>query len=142
MRLSLVAFAITLLVGCRDHEHPAAAPPRSAAANPVQNEMRLLTSALEATVGGIGRGDVRSVEHEVHRVHLAKQATDEAIRAGSYRLPRNPGRLSDFRALDEAFHDDLERLVEASRRNDVNAAAQALSALVQRCDGCHRDFRP
>jgi hypothetical protein len=118
---------------------PAAAPP---AANPVQHEMRLLTSALETAVRSIGQGDVRPVAHELHRVHLAKEATQAAIEAGRYRTPRNPEQLERFRALDEAFHGDLGRLVQASSRNDVAATAEALGAVLQRCQGCHSQFRP
>jgi cytochrome c556 len=122
------------------HEATASAQP-SAVLNPVQNEMQLLTTALEGAVRGIGLGDVRAVEHDLHRVHLAKEATGAALQSGSYKPPKNPDQLERFRALDEAFHGDLERLVDASHRNDVPGTAAALGTVMQACQGCHSEFR-
>lgn len=103
--------------------------------------MRLLTAALETAVRGIGAGDVRPVEHALHQVHAAKEATGAALRSGAYRLPRNPDRVQRFSELDEAFHGGLERLVEASQRNDVAATADALGVVMRGCQGCHGEFR-
>lgn len=140
---SLVLAAILAhLGGCEDHAgHVAPTLSAAPASNPVQHEMRLLTGALETAVRGIGQGDVRPVAHALHRVHLAKDATEAAIRAGRYRPPRNPERLDQFHALDEAFHAELGRLVQASARNDVAATATALGAVLQGCQGCHTEFR-
>jgi cytochrome c556 len=136
--LLLVLFA----AGCHDHSDHAPPPaPRGPAANPVQAEMRLLSAALETAVRGIGTGDVRAVEHELHRVHAAKEATEAALHGGAYRLPRNPDRVDRFRELDEAFHGGLERLVEASHRNDVAATADAVGGVLRGCQGCHGEFR-
>ncbi len=117
---------------------PTAAPP----ANAVQHEMRLLTAALEAAVRAIGARDVRGLKPELHRVHKAKDATEAALADGSYRLPKNPEQLETFRALDEAFHEQLRPLVIASSHNDVPAAAKALGDILQSCQGCHAVFRP
>ena len=75
-------------------------------------------------------------------VRASMEATAAALRDGTYRPPRNPDRLAAFEALDEAFHVDLERLVEASQRNDVGGAAAALGSVLQACQGCHSEFRP
>lgn len=163
----LVAFALTSTLGCKQRDEARAPAPGSATAqgssaphgateahrpseavdalapgNPVQNEMRLLTSILQATVGGIGARDVRPIEHELHRLHAAKEATEAALHDGSYRLPKNPDQLAAFAALDEAFHKDLEALVEASHANDVPRAVDALGAILHGCEGCHATFRP
>lgn len=138
LALLLLLFA----AGCHDHsDHSPPPAPRGPAANPVQAEMRLLTAALETAVRGIGAGDVRPVEHALHRVHAAKEATGAALRSGAYRLPRNPDRVQRFGELDEAFHGGLERLVEASQRNDVAATADALGVVLRGCQGCHGEFR-
>ena len=118
---------------------PADAPP---AGNVVQIEMRMLTSILEATVRGIGAGDVRPIEHELHRLHEAKEATEAALHSGAYTLPKNPAGLEQFEAMDEAFHTQLGALVTASKANDVPAAAEALGAIVRGCPACHAVFRP
>lgn len=165
VRLLLVAGCLALLAACEkpesraapsalapsavhghsDEAHEAApsatAPPASAPSNPVQKEMQLLTAALEGAVRGIGMGDVRAVEHDLHRVHAAKEATEEALKSGGYKPPKNPDKLERFEALDGAFHTTLERLVEASKQNDVPATAAALGTALQACQGCHSEFR-
>ncbi len=147
-------------VGCRkdaappggstahDSAAPSAPAPGSAEApalppgNVVQTEMRLMTTILEATVRGIGARDVRGIDHELHRLHAAKEATAAAVRDGSYKLPKNPEQVATFETMDEAFHKHLEALVYASRDNDVPRAAEALGAILRGCEGCHATFRP
>jgi hypothetical protein len=118
-------------------QSPPLPPPGSA----VQTEMRMLTSILEATVRAIGARDVRPIEHELHRLHAAKQATTAALRDGSYKLPKNPEQVDAFVAMDEAFHEHLGALVSASHANDVPRTAEALGAIVRGCEGCHAMFR-
>ena len=140
MRTIAVILCLTTLLGCPEHAQHEAAP-SAAGGNPVQNEMKLLSTALEGAVRRIGQGDVRPVEHDLHRVHAAKEATEKALHGGQYRLPKNPDQVERFHTLDEAFHRDLERLVHASQQNDVDAAAKALGELIQSCQGCHSQFR-
>jgi hypothetical protein len=116
--------------------------PETPAANPVQAEMRLLTAALEGTVRGIGLGDVRGVQHDLHRVHAARAQTEAALHDGRYRPPSHADQLERFVELDEAFHAELETLAAASARNDVPATAEALGRVTSRCQGCHAEFRP
>jgi hypothetical protein len=143
--LTLVIFAAVAIACHGPGAHAPVGRGQSAgpvpAANPVQSEMRLLTRALEAAVRGVGAGDVRAAEHELHHVHAAKEATEAALREGRYRPPKNPDRLDHFRERDEAFHRDLEGLAEASHRNDVSAAAEALGVVMRGCQGCHAEFR-
>ncbi|MCC6874378.1 MAG: cytochrome c [Sandaracinaceae bacterium] len=122
-------------------QHTGADEPLPPGVNPVQAEMRALTDALQATVRGIGAGDVRAVEHDLHRVHAARERTDAALAAGTYRPPVHPERLDRFRELDAAFHADLERLAGASHRNDVPAAADAFGAVMRGCPRCHAEHR-
>lgn len=124
-----------------DHAAPAPAPMPPPPANEVQTEMRLLATAMETAVRGIGTGDVREVEHALHRVHAAKQATEAAVESGRWRPARNADRLEAFASMDEAFHAHLERLVVASAANDVAATAVALGDAVRACEGCHAMFR-
>lgn len=110
--------------------------------NPVQVEMRLMTQILEVTVRAIGARDVRPIEHELHRLHAAKEATSAAVTSGAYKLPKNADNVAGFTAMDEAFHEDLGALVTASRANDVPGAAEALGAIMRGCQGCHAAYRP
>lgn len=101
----------------------------------------MMTSILEATVRGIGAGDVRSIDEQLHRLHAAKEATAAAVKSGTYKLPKQPENVAAFIALDDAFHEHLGALVTASRANDVPAAAEALGAIMRGCQGCHQTFR-
>ena len=143
----MLLFAMTLgctLLGC-DRKQPASTSTSGSAipppGNPVQTEMRILTSILEATVRAIGARDVRPLEQELHGLHAAKEATTTALRNGSYKLPKNPEQLDAFVAMDEAFHVHLGALVSASHANDIPGAADALGAIVRGCEGCHARFR-
>ena len=64
------------------------------------------------------------------------------LESGAYRLPKNPEQVARFRELDTAFHGGLERLVDASHRNDLPATAAAVGVVLQGCPGCHSEFRP
>lgn len=131
---------------------PAVAPPPAAAApaaadcaapvgaNPVQTEMRRLECALEQAVVAIGRDDLPLIARQLHVVHAAKEATAKAIADGTW-VPAT-GDVKAFVALDEAFHGELEALVEASMARDHGAAAAALGRTLGACQGCHATFRP
>jgi len=129
-----------------DHAaHVVPAAPASDAAGPanvVQTEMRMLTQILEATVRGIGAGDVSGIDEQLHELHGAKEATTAAVKGGTYKLPKNSENVAAFEQMDEAFHEQLVGLVKASRANDVPAAAEALGQIVRSCNGCHAMFRP
>lgn len=152
MRRSSLALLVlgAVALGCHEdqdshHGHGAAAPSSAASgppANPVQAEMRLLSEALAGAVHAVGRGDVRGVEHDLHRVHGAKEATEAAVKSGKWAPPKNADELERFRELDRAFHDELEKIVAASRANDVAGVAAGTGRALSACQGCHSDFRP
>lgn len=148
MRASFVVVTLLLAVGssgCPAHSDSGAGEQVSATSttppNPVQREMRTLTSALELSVRAIGAGDLRGVEHELHKVDEAREATEAALHSGAYRLPKNADRIEEFARRDEAFHRDLEHFAQACRDNDVAAAAEALGPVLRGCPTCHTDFR-
>lgn len=154
------AMAMTLgVAACHEHgkhDHGAASPahdhahattatppkvPSAPAQNPVQHEMRLLLEAMQQVVAGIALGDVRAVPDVLHRVHAAKEDTAAALSSGSYEPPKNGDDVARFTAMDEAFHGELVKLVQASAKNDIAATVEAFSATMRGCDGCHTEFR-
>ena len=136
---SLLLATLLLAAACPRHNSPSSVS--APIGNAVQVEMQLLTVALESAVRGVGVGDVRPVEHALHQVHVAREATAAALASGSYRPKRNADRLADFEALDTAFHAHLESLVTASRANDIPRTVEALGAALSACQGCHSQFR-
>ena len=77
----------------------------------------------------------------MHVVHGARELTEHAVESGAYKLSRNGDKLEAFKALDESFHAELEKLVAAARANDSIATSTALGAVMGRCEGCHAQFR-
>lgn len=161
LRRGAAALLVTALAGgmamaCRgaepERQSPAGAPEPAPAAqgtgmqpdaalNPVQREMRLLLEALQGTVAAIADDDLARVPVLIHGVHDAKDATEAALDDGSYRPPKNPDNIAAFKAMDEAFHQQLVGLVKAAQANDLVATTDNLSAVLRGCQGCHAMFR-
>ncbi len=150
----LLALAVTA-AGCKGaHDTPSTnATPTPAheehtvvdaapAANAVQSEMLLLTEAMRDSVTAIGYGRLGDIPEAVERVHHAKEATEQALESGNYKLRKNGDDLKGFTELDEAFHGELEKLVEKAKANDAVATSTQLGVVLSKCDGCHSRFRP
>jgi hypothetical protein len=150
MRRLLVALTLTASLvdsGCtrRADERASASVGADAAppgTNAVQAEMRLLHEAMRDSVTAIAFGRPAEIPERLHPVHAARERTEAALESGAYRLPKNADRLDAFRALDESFHDQLEKLVATAGSNDVEATASQLGVLIGTCNGCHVQFRP
>jgi cytochrome c556 len=96
---------------------------------------------MHAMLSGIARGDVRAAPAVFEDVDRAKQATEAAVESGRYIPARNGNQLARFRELDEAFHGDLEKMLEVAARNDIPGTAEAFGSTVRRCQSCHAEFR-
>lgn len=123
------------------HDHGPAPAVSAEGGNAVQNEMRLLHTAMRDAVTAIAMDDLASIPPSLHRVHMARDLTDKAVASGSYKPPKNPDRVKEFRELDEAFHAELVKLLGAARANDSKATAAQLGVVLGKCSGCHADFR-
>lgn len=149
--------AALALAGC-DHDHggaaahdhgpaeAAAVPSTSAAAplppgNPVQEEMRALHEATRDWVTFVANGQLSLIPPTIPRIHAARQVTERALADGSYHPPKNGQALEDFKRQDEAFHDELVRLLQAARANDLPGASRQLGVIIQGCTSCHVKFR-
>jgi hypothetical protein len=108
-------------------------------ANAVQTEMRRLECALQHAIVAIGRDDLPSIATWIGVVHEARTETEKALDSGAY---KPAGDVQAFAALDQAFHGDLEKLVEASAAKDHAAVTAALGRALGQCQGCHAVFRP
>lgn len=148
--------AALILVGCEhdhggvdDHDHgagTAAVPTGSVASaappgNPVQEEMRALHEAARDWVTFVANGQLSLIPPTIPRIHAARQVTERALADGSYRPPKNGHLLQDFVRQDEAFHDELVRLLKAARQDDLPAATRQLGVIMEGCTSCHVKFR-
>jgi cytochrome c556 len=109
--------------------------------NAVQNEMRVLHEAMRDTVSAIALGTLSTIPERLHAVHAARNATEKALESGTYKLPKNSDQLEAFKALDESFHVELEKLLAGATANDPVATSTALGSVMGRCEGCHALYR-
>jgi|GEM_PF-1826681 len=109
--------------------------------NVVQREMRSLESAMHAILTAIANNQLAPIAEKLFAIHEFRDATEKEIHEGRYHPPHEPGGIEAFIAADTAFHDDLVRLVKASRANDLKAATAAYGVIVNGCTSCHSRFR-
>lgn len=109
--------------------------------NAVQNEMRLLHEAMRDSVSALALGTLSTIPERLHGVHRARELTEKAIENRTYVLAKNGDQLAAFKALDQSFHGELEKLVAAASANDPIATATALGFVMSRCEACHAQFR-
>lgn len=108
--------------------------------NAVQKEMQALHALTVTALTAIENGELAAIPPAVHPVHLLKSETEKALASGAWK-PKQGGTTHDFIREDEAFHPLLVKLVQASKKNDVQAASKALGEVIQGCTACHVKFR-
>lgn len=114
----------------------------SEASNPVQAEMRLLTEAARDWVTAIAQHDLGSVPEGIARVHAARLVTEQALSSGAYAPPKGgAAAVEAFVRQDEAFHDELVKLLQAAKANDLPAATRQLGVVLEGCTTCHMQYR-
>lgn len=155
--LLLLVVSSVSWVGCRQVDEsssaPASGPPAAAAdvqpegpragttseaSNPVQAEMRLLTEATRDWVTAIAQHDLGSIPDGIARVHAARLVTEQALSSGAYVPPKGgAAAVEAFVRQDEAFHDELVKLLQASKANDLPATTRQLGVVLEGCTTCH-----
>ena len=162
----LIASALALLAACPSSSSPPTAtvprdvqagspdastpaPPRPtsptdaavAAQNPVQAEMRVLHQASRDWVSAIANNTLDVIPSSIGAIHQARMVTEQAVEAGQYQPPKNGSLRSEFAKQDEAFHDELVKLLRAARAKDLPATTKQLGVVLEGCTACHQRFR-
>lgn len=109
--------------------------------NAVQKEMQALHRLIVTALGAIESGDTTTIPSAIHQVHEAKGETEKAIASGAWKPARADATVADFVKTDEAFHGELVKLLQASKKNDVVATTKQLGAVLDGCTSCHVRFR-
>lgn len=117
------------------------ASPAPAAPNAVQQEMQALHGLVVTSLVAIESGDTTAIPAAIRQVHEAKGVTEKAITSGAWKPPRADATVADFVKTDEAFHDELVKLLQASKKNDVTATTKQLGVVLEGCTSCHVRFR-
>lgn len=133
MRTSLVLLALCSL--------SALAADAGTSPNAVQKEMQALHLLMVTTLVAIENNTLSTIPTAIHQVHEAKGETEKAIKSGSWKPPRADTTVADFVKADEAFHDELVKLLQASKKNDVTATTRQLGVVLDGCTSCHVRFR-
>lgn len=126
------------------HDEPAATAAKSALpppANPVQAEMRALHEATRDWVTAVAQNELASIPPGISKVHSARMVTEKALEKGEYKPPKAGSDLEAFKREDEAFHDELVKLLQASKRNDLPGATKQLGTVLEGCTSCHQKYR-
>ncbi|MGM0577101.1 MAG: cytochrome c [Myxococcota bacterium] len=109
--------------------------------NAVQQEMRLLDDAMGEILTLIANDALHGIPERLERVHPARQLTATAIEQGVYAPPARSDDVEGFVDRDDAFHEDLKALLQAAKKDDLEAATDAYQGLVEGCTDCHTTYR-
>ena len=109
--------------------------------NAVQKEMQALHQLVVTALVAIENDALATIPAAIHQVHEAKGETEKAITTGAWKPPRADATVSDFVKTDEAFHGELVKLLQASKKNDLAATTRQLGAVLEGCTSCHTRFR-
>jgi cytochrome c556 len=133
-------FGRAAAVGAQDR-HAVGANGKPVSSKQLIYEMIKLDGALRKIVSAVALGDAKRVRAVLKTVHGEMEKTQEGIRQGSIKLPKNRERISEFVEMDEKFHAGLEELDEAAAKNDRQAMLAAAKTMMEGCVNCHAAFR-
>lgn len=111
------------------------------AASPLLEEMTALDAAFREIVSAVALNDTEKVHGAIESLHGAMEKTHEGMHAGTVTLPKNAARSKEFIERDEKFHEKLDALDRATRRNNQREMLRITKQLLDGCVQCHQTFR-
>ncbi len=144
-----VCFALFLLAGfpmepCAalgDYHNHSQEPPQASTTNPLVEEMKTLDNAFRDIVSAVALSDTPKVHASLQSLHGTMEKTHEGIHAGTVILPKNALRSKEFIDRDKKFHDKLDALDRAAKRNNLHEVLRITKQLLDGCVQCHQTFR-
>lgn len=109
--------------------------------NPLIDEMVLLDRAFMDVVSAVAVGSGHRVLNALEPMHGTMEKTHEAIHSGVVKLSKNQKRIDEFAKMDEAFHNNLEKLEDAARKENKDAMISITKKLLDGCVNCHKIFK-
>src|SRR3990172_2141043 len=86
------------------------------AESPVKAEMRLLNAAFINLIDSLVLNNPQAIEEPFHEVHKAKANTEEALKKGELKLPKNGDKIKQFvRMVQNMTHKLLNGCVQCHR---------------------------
>ncbi|MBI5560432.1 MAG: hypothetical protein HY883_04095 [Deltaproteobacteria bacterium] len=120
---------------------PCAVRAASAEENPLKEEMRLLDGAYKTLIDAIALNNPGIIEGPFQEVLDAKPRTEDALKSGNIKLPKNNDKMLMFESLDEEFHRNVKVLMESSKKGDMKMVEMMAHKLLNGCIHCHGNFR-
>jgi len=124
-----------------DHHDHIQGPAQASATNPLVEEMLTLDNAFRDIVSAVALSDTEKVHASLQSMHGAMEKTHEGMHTGTVTLPKNASRSKEFIERDKKFHEKLEALDRAARRNNQREMLRITKQLLDGCVQCHQTFR-
>ena len=145
----IVFFALLLLAGllpqpcaALDNHHDHFQEPKQApATNPLVEEMNTLDNAFRDIVSAVALSDTAKVHASLQAMQGTMEKTHEGMHTGTVVLPKNASHIKEFIERDNKFHEKLDALDRAARRNNLREMLRITKQLLDGCVQCHQTFR-
>lgn len=131
-------------MNCKEHQHMhdhAAHAESKGSGNPLIEEMNILDGVFREVVSAVSLGDGQRVYKALHSMHGTMEKTHEGVHQGTVKLTKNADKLETFVKMDKDFHEELEKLASAAKKNDQQAMLSLSKGLLDGCVKCHGMFR-
>ena len=109
--------------------------------NPLIEEMMTLDRVFRDVVSAVSLRDNEQVQKVLESMHGTMEKTHAGVHAGSVVIPKNAERVEEFVKMDRQFHEKLESLASAARRNNQREVLRITKQLLDGCVRCHETFR-
>jgi cytochrome c556 len=108
--------------------------------SPLVEEMKTLDNAFRDIVSAVALSDTAKVHASLQSMHGAMEKTHEGMHTGTVVLPKNASRSKEFMERDKIFHEKLDALDRAARRDNRREMLRITKQLLDGCVQCHQTF--
>lgn len=108
----------------------------------IRKEMVALDSAFKTTMDAVVLNQPARILPAFQETNALRAELERAIKnRAPIALPRNQKRFKEFVRMDNKFHQDLELLFKAAKKNNIGLVQRQTHRLLDACVRCHRIFR-
>lgn len=110
--------------------------------NLIREEMIALDSAFKVAMDAVVLNQPGRILPAFQETNALRVEVERAVKGGAkIELPRNQKRFREFVRMDNKFHQDLELLFKAAKKNNMGLVQRQTHRLLDACVRCHRIFR-
>jgi len=110
--------------------------------NLIREEMIALDSAFKVAMDAVVLNQPGRILPAFQETNALRVEVERAVKGGAkIGLPRNQKRFREFVRMDNKFHQDLELLFKAAKKNNMGLVQRQTHRLLDACIRCHRIFR-